>query len=89
MANNPTDFVRDNLNLDDINIPNNMMAHNNYTQNLDKVIFNLPNVKNYDELLYMMQHDRNFERLILSMTIDRLAGKSSLAKYHAIRGKSY
>jgi hypothetical protein len=32
-----------------------------------------------------MQKDKNFERLILSMSVDRLAGKSSLAKGKAIR----
>ena len=46
---------------------------------------NLPNVKNYNELLAEMQRDRNFERLISSMTIDRLAGKSALAKGKAVR----
>ena len=85
MANNPTDFVRGSLKMDNVNVPNNTMAQNTYTQNLDKVVFNLPNVKSYDELLYAMQRDKNFERLILSMTIDRLAGRSSLAKYHTVR----
>ena len=54
-------------------------------QNFDKVVFNLPNVKNYDELLVAMQKDKNFERLVSSMTVDRIAGKSSLAKGKSIR----
>lgn len=85
MANNPSDFIKDNLDLDKIDTGANVGNKTTYTQNLDKVVFNLPNVKNYDELLKSMQHDKNFERLIMSMTIDPIAGKSSLAKGKAIR----
>lgn len=85
MANSPAEFIRDNLSLGSTNIPYNANSMANYTQHLDKVVFNLPNVKNYEELLSAMQKDKNFERLILSMSIDRLAGKSSLAKGKAIR----
>ena len=85
MANSPAEFIRDNLNLGTVSAPNNSVVQSNYTQHLDKVVFNLPNVKNYDELLAAMQKDKNFERLILSMSIDRLAGKSSLAKGKSIR----
>ena len=85
MANSPAEFIKDNLNLGTTNIPNNSNVRSNYTQHLDKVVFNLPNVKNYDELLSAMQKDKNFERLILSMSVDRLAGKSVLAKGKSIR----
>ena len=85
MANSPTDFIRDSLNLGGTNIPNNSNVNNNYTQNLESVVFNLPNVQNYNELLSSMQKDKNFEKLILSMSVDRLAGKSSLSKNKAIR----
>ena len=85
MANSPAEFIKDNLNLGATNVPNNSNVQNNYTQNLDKVVFNFPSVKNYDEMLSAMQKDPNFERLLLSMTIDRLAGKSSLAKGKSIR----
>ena len=85
MANNPSNFIKDNLDLDKIDTGANVGNKTTYTQNLDKVVFNLPNVKNYDELLKSMQHDKNFERLIMSMTIDPIAGKSSLAKGKAIR----
>lgn len=85
MANSPAEFIKDNLKLDASNIPNNSNVQNNFTQNLDKVVFNLPNVKNYNELLSTMQKDKNFERLILSMSVDRIAGKSSLAKNKVIR----
>lgn len=85
MANSPSDFIKDNLNLGIANVPNNSNTHNTYTQHLENVVFSLPNVKNYEELLSAMQKDKNFERLILSMSIDRLAGKSALAKGKAIR----
>ena len=85
MANNPSDFIKDNLDFDKIDTGVNVGNKTTYTQNLDKVVFNLPNVKNYDELLKSMQHDKNFERLIMSMTIDQIVGKSSLAKGKAIR----
>ncbi len=86
MANNPSDFIRDNLDLGTTqNVPNNGSSQNVYNQNLENVVFNFPNIKNYEQLLREMQKDKNFEKLILSMTIDRVAGKSSLSKRNAIR----
>ena len=85
MANNPSEFIKDNLKLDGLNTPINQNVQSNYSQNLEQVIFNMPNVKNYEELLSTMQHDKNFERLIMSMTIDRMVGKTSLAKGKSIR----
>lgn len=85
MANNPSDFIKDNLDFDKIDTGANVGNKTTMVQNLDKVVFNLPNVKNYDEMLKAMQHDKNFERLIMSMTIDPIVGKSSLAKGKAIR----
>lgn len=86
MANNPSDFIRDNLDLGATqNIPNNGSSQNVYNQNLENVVFNFPNIKNYEQLLREMQKDKKFEKLILSMTIDRVAGKSSLSKRNAIR----
>lgn len=85
MANSPSDFIRDNLDVDSIKPSSANGCQTTYTQNLENVVFNLPNVKNYDELLSAMQRDRNFERLINSMTIDRMVGKSTLAKGKAIR----
>lgn len=85
MANSPADFIKSNLDLEKVGTNTNASSQTSYTQNLDKVIFNLPNVKNYNELLTEMQRDKSFERLISSMTIDRLAGKSALAKGKAIR----
>ena len=85
MANSPADFIRENLNLGASSVPNNSNTNNTYTQNIGNVVFDCKNIKNYDELLSMMQKDKNFERLILSMSIDRLAGKTSLAKNKSIR----
>lgn len=86
MANNPSDFIRDNLDLGATqNVPNNGSSQNVYNQNLESVVFSFPNIKNYEQLLREMQKDKNFEKLILSMTIDRVAGKSSLSKRNAIR----
>ncbi len=85
MANNPAEFIKDSLKLDAANVPNGSSVQNNITQNLDSVVFNLPNVRNYEQLLSDMQKDKNFERLITSMTIDQIAGKSSLAKNKSIR----
>ena len=85
MANSPSEFIKDNLKLDASNVPNGTNVHSNYTQHLEKVVFNFPNVKNYDDMLSAMQKDRNFERLINSITIDQIAGKSSLGKGKSIR----
>ncbi|MBR5604314.1 MAG: phage tail tape measure protein [Bacteroidales bacterium] len=84
MANNPSEFIRDNLR-PNMTAPVGSRGNSNYTQNLDKVIFNMPNVKNYDEFIKTMQHDKNFERLVMAMTIDRLAGKTALSKGKSIR----
>lgn len=86
MANNPSDFIRDNLDLGATqNVPNNGSSQNVYNQNLENVVFNFPNIKNYEQLLREMQKDKNFEKLVLSMTIDRVAGKSSLSKRNVIK----
>ena len=85
MANSPAEFIKDNLNLGVANTPNNANVQNNITQNLDKVIFHLPNVKNYDELVSALQKDPKFDKLIKAITIDQIAGKSSLAKNKSIR----
>ena len=85
MANNPSDFIKDNLGLDNLSSPAANGGNTTITQNLDKVVFNLPNVKNYEEMLASMQKDRNFERLITAMTVDKIAGKNTLTKSKALR----
>lgn len=86
MANDPSAFVRDNLGIGGSSVsPAATAGNTNITQNLESVVFSLPNVRNYDELIRQMQKDRNFERLINSMTLDKIAGKNSLSKSKAIR----
>ena len=85
MANSPTEFIKDNLNLGTANIPNNSSVNNNVIQNFENIVFSMPNVHSYNELLSQMAKDKDFEKLILSMSIDRLAGKSSLAKGKVIK----
>jgi hypothetical protein len=85
MANTPSEFIKDNLNLGSVSVPNNSNVQNNYTQNFENVVFSMPNVHGYNELLSQMSKDKEFEKLILSMSIDRVAGKSSLAKNKIIK----
>ena len=85
MANNPAEFIKDNLGLDNTNIPNSANVNNTYSQHIDNVVFRMDNVKNYEEMLYALKDDRRFEKLVTAMTIDRIAGKSSLAKGKSIR----
>lgn len=85
MANNPADFIKSNVGLDNVGGSINRGGQTSVEQNFENIVFNMPNVKNYDEMLSTMKNDRNFERLINAMTIDRLNGGSSLAKGKAIR----
>lgn len=85
MANNPTDFIKNNLGVDMGNVPNGNGSNNSYVQNIDNVVFSMPNVKNYDQMIRTMQKDKNFERLVNAMTIDQIAGGSKLAKGKAIK----
>lgn len=85
MANDPSGFIKDNMDIAGVSIPSNGSNNNTYIQNLDKVVFSLPNITNYNEFVSELQRDKNFERLVKSMTIDRLAGGSSLAKTKSIR----
>lgn len=86
MANDPSSFVRDNLGIGGSSVsPAATAGNTNITQNLENIVFSLPNVKNYEELLASMQKDRNFERLINSMTLDKIAGKNGMTKSKALR----
>lgn len=85
MANNPAEFIRDNLKMDASNVFNGANVQSNVTQHFENIVFSMPNVKNYDEMLSAMQKDKNFERLVLSLGINQIAGKSSLAKGKSIR----
>ena len=85
MANNPADFIKENLNLGTVDFNNNSGTQTIYTQNLDNVVFSFPNVRNYEEILNSLRKDRNFERLLKAMTFDQMVGGSSLAKGKSIR----
>lgn len=85
MANDPSEFIKDNMDITSVSIPSNGSNNNTYVQNLDKVVFSLPNITNYSEFVSALQRDKSFEKLVKSMTIDRLAGGSSLAKTKSIR----
>lgn len=86
MANDPSAFVRDNLGIGGSSVSPAATAGNiSYNQNLENIVFSLPNVRNYDELIRQMQKDRNFERLINSMTLDKIAGKNGMTKSKALR----
>lgn len=80
MANSPAEFIRDNLGIDSANVPNNSNVNNSVIQNFENITFSMPNVHGYNDLLAEMQRDPKFEKLVLSMTVDRIAGRSSLAK---------
>ena len=86
MANDPSAFVRDNLGIGGSSVsPAATAGNTNYTQDIQNVTFNFPNVKNYEELLVTMKKDRNFERLINAMTLDKIAGKNGMTKSKALR----
>lgn len=85
MANSPTEFIRDNLKLDASSVPNASNVNSSVIQNFENITFSMPNVRGYNDLLTEMQRDPKFEKLVLSMTIDRIAGRSSLAKGKSIR----
>ena len=85
MANNPAEFIKNNLGLDSTNIPNGANINNHCVQNFENINFNMPNVHSYNELIAEMQRDPKFEKLILAMTVDQIAGKSKLGKNKAIR----
>lgn len=85
MANDPGEFIKNNLGLGSVVNDIKREGGMNCTQNFESIVFSMPNVKNYDQMLKSMQKDKNFERLINAMTVDRIAGKSSIAKGKAIR----
>lgn len=85
MANDPSKFIKNNLDMVGVSVPMGSANSNTYIQNLDNVVFSLPNITSYNEFVNALQHDKHFEKLIKSMTVDRLAGGSSLAKTKSIR----
>lgn len=85
MANNPVDFIKDNLGIGNVDTVVGSGAQTSVVQNFDQIVFSMPQVKNYDQMLAQMKKDKNFQNLIDSMGVDQLAGKSSLRKGKSIR----
>lgn len=85
MTNSPAEFIKENLKLDASSVPSASNVNNSIVQNFENVVFSMPNVHGYNELLREMQSDPKFEKLVLSMTVDRIAGRSKLAKGKSIR----
>lgn len=81
VANNPEQFVRDNLGLSTISTPTIQKSDENTYNGDMNFSVTLPNVQNYEQFKYAMQRDKSFERFIRSVSVDRLFGKSSISKY--------
>ncbi|MCR4720911.1 MAG: hypothetical protein K5655_04215 [Lachnospiraceae bacterium] len=77
MANNPLQFIKDNLSIP--NLQSNINGGNYDIQ--QSLVITLPSVKNYSEFVTALQNDKRFEQMIQDMTINQLDGKKSLAKY--------
>ena len=45
-----------------------------------KINIPIEHVEDYNDFVSQLQKDKQFENMILSMTVDRILGKSSLAK---------
>lgn len=76
MANNPADFIRDQLRLPFSPVQSSGGTINN-TIDLE---ITLPNVSNYEEFMNAARSDPKFEKLIQAMTVDRIAKRSAQAK---------
>ena len=45
------------------------------------IVIQIDHVENYNDFVEKLRNDQQFEKMIQSMTVDRVAGKSSFAKY--------
>ena len=81
-SNDPSGFIRDNLNItNSISDNPSKNAVGNTFDNDFSFKIELPNITNYEEFKYAMQHDKGFERMVRAMTVDKMFGGSSLKKY--------
>lgn len=82
-ANNPSEFIRSNLNIEGSisNVPTKNAGSNTYYNEFG-IQIELPNVQNYEQFKYAMQHDKSFEKMVRAMTVDKMFGGSSLKKYN-------
>ena len=80
--NNPYEFVKANINLQQLSAIPKLHEFGNYEYSGDMSFeLILPNVTNYEQFKYALKHDPDFEQSIRAMTTDRLFGKSALRKY--------
>jgi len=81
-ANNPSQFIKDNLDLDKVsaNVEPKTFVGNTYDNDF-AIQIDLPNVTSYSQFVHELQHDPSFERMIKAMTIDKMFGGSSMNKY--------
>jgi DNA repair exonuclease SbcCD ATPase subunit len=81
-ANDPSEFIRDNLNIGNVvsGVPSQSIVGDTYDNDFSMQVV-LPNVQNYEQFKHAMQHDKNFESMIRAMTVDKMFGGSSLKKY--------
>lgn len=80
MANNPADFIKDNLGTGNVDASVGQNVQTSCVQNFENINFVMPNVKNYEETLAQIARDKRFEKFVSSITVDKIVGKSSLAK---------
>lgn len=82
-ANDPSEFIRNNLNIDGSisGVPAQNVGGNTYYNEFG-IQIELPNVQNYEQFKYAMQHDKSFEKMVRAMTVDKMFGGSSLKKYN-------
>ena len=81
-ANDPSGFIRDNLNIGNnvSGMPSQSVVGNTFDNDFS-IQIELPNVQNYEQFKYEMQHDKSFEQMIRAMSVDKMFGGSSLKKY--------
>jgi hypothetical protein len=81
-ANDPSGFIRDNLNIGSSisSIPYQNVTGNTFDNDFS-IQIELPNVQNYEQFKYAMQNDKSFEKMVRAMTVDKMFGGSSLKKY--------
>lgn len=79
MANDPSDFIGSHS----FNIPgmSDNSSSGNFYSNIDSITLDVSGVTNYTEFYNELIKDSKFEKAIQAMTVDRLVGRSALAKH--------
>ena len=79
MANNPMEFIKDNLTVSLPNVTTNSSGGS--VENNIHMSLSLPGVSNYQEFVTQLQSDKKFEKMIVDVTSSALTGSNSLSKY--------